>query len=88
MLEQFMNNCSLCEGPTLEKFVGDCLLWEGIHSKEEKEREEEGAAETVYDELTVTPHSPFPCATGGEEVEKNQDWNWAQEEGIGGGRMF
>lgn len=29
MPEQFGKNCSLREGSTLEKFMGDCLPWEG-----------------------------------------------------------
>jgi len=31
-LEQFVNNCSLWEGLTLEKFVEDCIPWEGPHA--------------------------------------------------------
>ncbi|PKU49598.1 neurexin-3-hypothetical protein [Limosa lapponica baueri] len=63
-LEQFMKNCSLWEGLTLEKFVEDCLPWEGPHTEageecDESSPEEEGAAETTWDKLTVTP-IPYP----------------------------
>jgi len=34
--------------------------------------EEEGAAETTYDELTVTPILCPPAPLGGEEVEKRE----------------
>ena len=57
-LEQFMKNCSLWEGLTLEKFVEDCLPWEGSHAGAGEECEEEGMAETTRYELTITP---MPC---------------------------
>ncbi|GAB0185470.1 zinc finger and BTB domain-containing protein 5 [Grus japonensis] len=66
-LEQFMKNCSPWEGLTLEKLVEDCLPWEGPYAGAGKSvrsppPEEEGAAETTYDELTTTPipHLPVP----------------------------
>ena len=43
------------EGLTLEKFMEDCLPWEGPHGGAGEECEEEGAAETTCDELTTTP---------------------------------
>ncbi|KAM9590862.1 uncharacterized protein ACIBXB_005912 [Morphnus guianensis] len=58
MLEQFVKNCSPWEGPTFKKFMEDCLLWEGPHAGAGEECEEEGAAETMCDELTATP---IPC---------------------------
>lgn len=30
-LEHFVKNCSLWQGLMLEKFVGNCLLWERLH---------------------------------------------------------
>ena len=39
-LEQFMKNCSLWEGLVLEKFVEDCLPWEGPHAGAGEECEE------------------------------------------------
>ncbi|GAB0182549.1 hypothetical protein GRJ2_000720200 [Grus japonensis] len=39
-LEQFVKNCSLREGLTLEKFMEDCLLWEGPHTGAGEECEE------------------------------------------------
>jgi len=38
------------------------LLWEGPHSEAGEECEEEGAADTMCDELTVAPisHPPAP----------------------------
>jgi len=49
--------------------------------------EEAGAAETTFDELTVTPNPHPPVLLGGEEVEK-QEWSWAREEGRGGRKVF
>jgi len=57
MLEQFLRNLSLWEGPTLE-FMEGCLPWEGPHNGAGEEHEEEGAA--CY-ELTAT-HMPHPNA--------------------------
>lgn len=61
------------EGLTLEKFVGDSLLWDGPHSGAGEECEEsspsgEGAAEAVCDELTA---ALIPC------------WGWEQGREIG-----
>jgi len=58
MLEQLMKNYHLQEGFTLEKFMGNCSLWVGPHAEAGEESEEEGAAETASDELTITP---IPC---------------------------
>ena len=45
----------------------NCSPWEGPHAGPGEECEEEGAAETMCDELTATP---FPYATPkGKEVE-------------------
>ena len=50
--------------------------------------EEEGAAETTCDELTITPIPRPPVSLGeGEEVEKS-DWSSAWEKGRGGGKVF
>ena len=60
----------------MEKFVEDCLLWEGPHAGAGKEwtrsppPEEEGAAETTCDELTATPIPHPPAPLGREEVEE------------------
>ncbi|KAK4828288.1 hypothetical protein QYF61_024953 [Mycteria americana] len=40
MLEQLVKNCSPLEGFTLEEFVEDCLLWEGLHDGAGEECEE------------------------------------------------
>ncbi|KAK4816678.1 hypothetical protein QYF61_019914 [Mycteria americana] len=61
MLEQLVKNWSPWEGLTLEKFVNDCLPWVGPHAGAGVEREEEGAAETMRNELTTTP-TPRPPA--------------------------
>jgi len=66
MLEQFVKNCSLWEGLTLEKLMENCLPWEGAHARAEEEceessPEEEPAAETTCDEVTATP-IPHPSA--------------------------
>jgi len=51
----------------------DCLLWEGPHTGTREECEEEGAAETTWDELTAIPVLRPPCAVPKEEkVEKNR----------------
>jgi len=44
----------------LERFVENCLPWEGPYTGAGEECEEEGAAETKCDELTITPipHPP------------------------------
>ena len=49
-----MKNCSPWEGLTLEKFMEDCLSWEGSHTGAGEECEEEGLTETTCDELTTT----------------------------------
>jgi len=62
-----VKNCSPWEGLTLEKFVEDCLLWEGSHAGTREEYEEQGASETMCDELTATPipHPPAALRWGG-----------------------
>jgi len=74
MLEQFVKNCSIWEGLSLEKLMEDCLLWEGPHARagaecEESSPEDEGAAETTRDELTATP-IPHPPELLGERSER------------------
>jgi len=59
-LGQLVKSCSLWQGRTLEQFVEDCLPWEGPHAGagaecEESSPEEERAAETTCDELTMAP---------------------------------
>lgn len=56
VLEQFLKKSSLWEGLTLGKLMKDCLPWERTHDGAEKS-EEEGAADLVRDELTVTAMS-------------------------------
>ena len=58
MLNQFVKSCSPWEGPMLEKFMKDFIPWEEPHDGAGEESEEEGAAETMCDELTA---SPIPC---------------------------
>lgn len=62
--EAFMKNCILWESLTLEKFMKDCLPQERPHAGAWKEREEEGAAETMRKELTETParHAARPLS--------------------------
>ena len=69
MLEQFVKNCSPWEGPKLEKFLKDCLPWVGPHAGEGIEREEEGVAEVMPNELTPTP-IPHPLHCSRKEAEK------------------
>ncbi|KAJ7409670.1 hypothetical protein BTVI_55946 [Pitangus sulphuratus] len=68
MLEQFMKNCSTGEELTLEKFMEDCLLWEGTPCWSRGIRgpppEEEGLAEAICDELT-TDSTPLSLKGGG-----------------------
>jgi len=59
----------------LDKFVENCLPWEGPHTGAGEECEdfspkEEGAAETVCDELTVTLIPRPPVLPGGRR-ERN-----------------
>ena len=63
-LEQFMRNCSLLEGLTLKKFMKDCLPWDRPHTGAGEECEEEGAA-VMCDERTTTPIPPSPVLLGG-----------------------
>ncbi|KAK4829093.1 hypothetical protein QYF61_002044 [Mycteria americana] len=65
----FLKDCTLWKGPMLEKFVKDSLPWVRPHTGAGGEREEEGAAETRHDELTITPiHClPVPWRGGGRE---------------------
>jgi len=81
MLGQFVKNCTLWEGPTLEQFakscspweglmlqefVEGCLTWQGPHSGSGEECEGEGAAEMACDELTVTPIAHSPAPLAGK----------------------
>lgn len=61
MLVQFVKNCSLQEGLTLEKFMENCLLWEAPYAGAGEECE---ASVTNCDKLTSTPIS---CAAAEEE---------------------
>jgi len=60
-----MKNCSPWEGLTMEKFMEDCLLWEGPHAGAREEREEKEVAETMCDELTIAPIPRRPVLLGG-----------------------
>ncbi|PKU49492.1 rna-directed dna polymerase from mobile element jockey- hypothetical protein [Limosa lapponica baueri] len=66
MMEPFLKNCSLGEG-LMEKFVEDCLLWQGPHAGAGKNCKEEGEAETMCDELTATPNPHHPTLLVGKE---------------------
>lgn len=48
---------------------------------------EEVAAENIW-RTDHNSHSPFPYATGWEEVRENQEWRWAYEEGCRNPRVF
>lgn len=52
-----MKNCSPWEGPTQKRVVEDCLPWERPHAGAGEEHKEEGATETMSDELTLLPIS-------------------------------
>ncbi|GAB0183550.1 Golgi-specific brefeldin A-resistance guanine nucleotide exchange factor 1 [Grus japonensis] len=71
MLEQFMKNCNPWEGLTLEKPMEDCLLSEGNYAVEQGKSvrspplEEEGAAETMCDELATAPIPSTPVLLAG-----------------------
>lgn len=53
-LEQFVTNCSLWEGLMSERLMEDCVLEEGLHTGAENECVFwEGAGETMCDELTA-----------------------------------
>ena len=45
--------CSLWEGPTLEKFMNDCIPWVGPHAGAGEEHEREGAAEMKHYECIM-----------------------------------
>lgn len=71
-----MKNCSSQEGLMSEKFMDNCLLWEGPHTGTGDESEEEEEAKKVCDELNTTS-IPSPQ---GKEVEKS-----LRKRGGGGG---
>lgn len=56
-LEQFITYCSPWGGLTLEKFIESCLLWEGSHTGEGDNSQEQGEAETAGNKLTTAPIS-------------------------------
>lgn len=55
----------------LEKFVKDCIPWEGPHSAAGEEHEEGGAAETNVYELPATPVPQPPAPLVRKEVEES-----------------
>jgi len=65
----------------------NCLPWGEHHTGAGAESEEEGAAETTCDELTVTPIPHPPVLLGGRR-ERNWECSSAWEEGRGGGKVF
>jgi len=83
-----VKNCSLWEGAMLEKFMEDCLLWEGPHTGAGEECEEEGAAETKCDELTTTPIPHPPALLRGEEAENIGRKGKPEKKGGVGGSVF
>jgi len=66
-----MKNYTPWEGLTLEQFVEGCFLWEGPHARAGAECEEEGAAETMCDELTAAPisHPSAPLRGRRERIQ-------------------
>jgi len=54
----------------METFEKDCLLWEGLHTGAEEEREEEVVAETKRYGLTTTSITHPILLAQGEEVEE------------------
>ena len=81
-----MKDCSPWEGLTLEKFVEDCLLWEGPHGGAGEECEEEGSAETMCDELTATPFPRPPAPLAGKRERKlGVELSWGRRERWGKG---
>jgi len=65
-----MKNCSLWEGPTLDKFMEDCIPQVGPHAGAEEDCEKEGAAETRCDELTTSPIARPSALLGGRRWRK------------------
>lgn len=80
----FLTDCSLWERPTLEKFAKDCLPLEGPHGGAGKECEEEGAAETVYDELIATSIPHFYHLEGGGGRGVGNEAEPGMNRGMGG----
>lgn len=86
-LEQFVKNCGLWEELMLEKFMECSFLRERPHvgageSVESLTHEEEGGAEITHD-ATLFPEPLCYCGEGGRG---DRWWNWACEEGRGGGK--
>jgi len=84
MLEHLVKSCSPWEGLTLEKFVENCLLWEGPHSGAWEGCEEEGAAETTYGELIATPITCPPELRRGRRERNRSEVEPGKNGGVGG----
>ena len=64
MLEQFMKHCSPWEGPTLEKFVHDYILWRHPTLEQENNVSRKGQQKQS---VINWPHTQFPiplCCSG------------------------
>ncbi|KAJ7425211.1 hypothetical protein WISP_24425 [Willisornis vidua] len=62
-----MQNSTLWEGLMLDSFMENCLLWEGPHAGALEEGEEEGAAEKC-DDLTAIPVPQPPAPLQDKEM--------------------
>lgn len=65
----FLKKSSLWKGLTLQKFMEDCLLGEDPHKECEKSSPWGGRSSRNMWWAEHKPHSLFPCAAEGEEVE-------------------
>ncbi|KAK4810860.1 LOW QUALITY PROTEIN: hypothetical protein QYF61_008832 [Mycteria americana] len=57
----------------LDRFVKDCILWEGPHAGAGEECEEEGAAEAKHYELTTTPIPLCHSGGGGRRIRSEAE---------------
>lgn len=70
MLGQIVKDWSLWEGPMLEKFMKECLLWVVPDTGPGEAHEKEGAAEAKHYEL-ITVLIPCPPAPLRGRKERN-----------------
>ncbi|PKU38308.1 hypothetical protein llap_11386 [Limosa lapponica baueri] len=76
MLEHFVTNCSLWEGPLLEKFKKDCIPWERAYTGAREQLEEEGVAEVKHHEKVLHACWANPkhkYRLGGEWIENRPE---------------
>lgn len=62
---------ALEERSTLEEFVKDCILWEGLHAEAGKSMWKKEQQSVLW--TNSSPYSPCHCATWGSRKQKSQE---------------